>query len=148
MEPYRFRECSYAMQMFKNKYWTTKDITVVLPPGFTGTKTEIAHCVLVLGCILNWKTKLPVGFMGPIGDRIDVLKDVYGDDKDKVLAPDADRAFHHYRGGSLLLLEWIEWVLLNTTYPHVLHKDAAECPALARLLAFADIAYLALADIA
>jgi hypothetical protein len=139
MEPYRFRECSPAMQAFKNKYWTTSDITVVLPLGFTGTKTEIAHCVLVLGCILTVKTNLPAGYMGHIGDRNDVLKDVYGDDKDKELALDAARAYHQYKGLGLMMLEWIEWVLLNTTYPHVLHKAPTESRARARLHALADL---------
>lgn len=138
-EPYRFRMCSHAMQVFKNKYWTTLDITVVLPPGFMGTKKEIAHCVLVLGCLINTKERLPAGVLGHVGDRIDILKDVYGDDKDKELAAEADRAYHHYQFDAPFLLSWIEWLLLANFYKDVLHKKEADIRPLARLAALADI---------
>lgn len=137
-EPYKFRDCSPAMQAYKNRYWEKNNIKIVLPPGFTGTKVEIAHCVLVLGCLLNVKEKLAErGYYGYPGHRADVLKDVYAPDKD--LAPEADRAYHHYKCDGPLMLGWIEWVLLNNSYEDVLHKDAAEIRTLARLAALADI---------
>ena len=132
MEPYRFRECSPAMQAFKNRYWISKDIRVVLPPGFTGTKQEIAHCVLVLGCLIEAKER------GVYGERDVLLQNVYGADKTP-LADDAQRAYHHYKEDTAFTLSWIEWLLLSLNYSDVLHCEADQIRPLARLLAIEDL---------
>lgn len=118
------------VQAFKNRYWYTKDITVVLPPGFTGTKTEIAHCVLVLGCLVDAIER------GVYAERDVLLKDVYGPDKEP-LADDAQRAYHHYKDDrSIQTLGWIEWLLLSLYYGGVKRGDAIP----PRELALADLA--------
>ena len=134
MEPYRFRACSPMMQAFKNKYWYSNDIKVVLPPGSIGSKVEIAHCVLVLGCLIDAQER---GVYS--GSHRDVLlQDVYGAGADKmVLTDDAQRAYHHYKDDKSFALSWIEWLLLSLYYPDALDFDQS------RLLA-RDAAIMAL----
>jgi hypothetical protein len=116
------------MQTFKNRYWYSKDIAVVFPRGFTCTREEVAHCVLVLGCLLN---ALDHGF---VGDRDDVLKDVYGPDKEP-LSDLAELAYNHYKDDKSLMLGWIAWLLHSTYYGGDLDVDKAREAALADLAA-------------
>ena len=123
-EPYHFRACSPMMQAFKNKYWYSKDIKVVLPPGSIGSKAEIAHCVLVLGCMIDADAR---GVRGGCGgndrsDRSVILQDVYGAGADKmVLTVDARRVYHHYKDKSFAW-SWVEWLLLSLYYPDALES--------------------------
>lgn len=143
MEPYRFRACSPMMQAFKNKYWYSKDIKVVLPPGNVGSKVEIAHCVLVLGCLIDADER---GVRGGSdrsvllhSDRRVLLQDVYGAGADKMeLTVDAQRAYQYFKDKSFAWT-WIEWLLLSLYYPDAL--ESAQIRLEARHAAIMDLEF-------
>ncbi len=133
MEPYRFRACSPMMQAFKNKYWYSKDIKVVLPPGSIGSKVEIAHCVLVLGGLIDADEH------SVRGGRAVLLQDVYGDGADKmVLTDDVQRAYNYYKDKTFAWT-WLEWLLLSLYYPDTLDFDQSRL--LARDAAIMDLKF-------
>jgi len=105
---------------FNKKYITIQanhlkmSVTSVLPPAINRMENEkVAHCVLILGCLIYAK-KHRIS----VNDTDAVLDGVYGK-YDETYTDAAEIAYNYYKDKELAELEHSEWVLATCYYGKV-----------------------------
>jgi hypothetical protein len=89
-------------------------VTSVLPPSIDRMKNEkVAHCVIVLGCLIYAK-KHGIN----VSDHDAVFHGVYGKYKE-TYTDAAEIAYNHYKDKEIAELEHSEWVLATCYYGKV-----------------------------